>query len=362
MDELNDEQKEIVTTPYKKVVVVSCASSGKTKCLTERTKFLLNNGVNASDIVLLTFTNSAAEEMRTRIGNNDGLFIGTIHSYANRLLIAKNIDTSRLIEKEDFEGLFKKIFNHPECIKPVKYLLLDEAQDSSESQFNFIMNMVNPDSFFMVGDFNQSLYSWRDSRPDIFIEISKRKDVHVYRLTKNYRNGINILNFAKNIINKSNPIYEDNSIPMKTSFGDVIQIQPVFSEMYRIIKKQGDYKDWFVLTRTNAQLEYVYNYLTKMGIPCVSFKRSKINNDELFEKMKEEKVKVLTIHTSKGLEAKNVMVIGTGLFSEEEVRIAYVAATRAQDLLIWVMSKRNKHRPGKWNGSYDWEKNIDSFI
>ena len=51
--------------------------------------------------------------------------------------------------------------------------------------------------------------------------------------------------------------------------------------------------------------------------------------------MKDNRVKVLTIHSSKGLENKNVIVTGALLYSEEERKIAYVAATRAENALYW---------------------------
>ena len=52
--------------------------------------------------------------------------------------------------------------------------------------------------------------------------------------------------------------------------------------------------------------------------------------------MNEDTVKVLTIHSAKGLEAKNVAVIGAKFYTEEEKCISYVAATRARDNLYWI--------------------------
>lgn len=77
-----------------------------------------------------------------------------------------------------------------------------------------------------------------------------------------------------------------------------------------LILKRGHYKDWFVLTRTNAELDSILTYLTMRGIPCDTFKRAKISEEEFAKKMAQDTVKVLTIHTSKGLEAKYVVVIG----------------------------------------------------
>ena len=104
----------------------------------------------------------------------------------------------------------------------------------------------------------------------------------------------------------------------------------------RTIKDYGNYGEWFILTRTNAQLDEIAFYLKKEGVPIDTFKRSELDNKELNKKMKQNTVKVLTIHTAKGLEANNVIVIGAKFFSVEERCVSYVAATRARNLLIWA--------------------------
>lgn len=59
--------------------------------------------------------------------------------------------------------------------------------------------------------------------------------------------------------------------------------------------------------------------------------------------MASNRVKVLTHHSSKGLENKNVIVVGTRLYNMEERKIAYVAATRAENALYWCPSFRIGH-------------------
>ena len=84
--------------------------------------------------------------------------------------------------------------------------------------------------------------------------------------------------------------------------------------------------------------------LKRCNIPCDSFKKSELDQAELNVKMKENTVKVLTIHSAKGLENKNVIVIGARAYNDEEKRICYVAATRAKETLIWMTSKPQKKR------------------
>src|SRR3954464_15069187 len=89
--ELNEQQHEAVTAPPGPALVIAGAGSGKTRTLTYRVAYLLENGVLPSSILLLTFTNNAAREMLDRVANlvpNDiaGLWGGTFHSIGNRML------------------------------------------------------------------------------------------------------------------------------------------------------------------------------------------------------------------------------------------------------------------------------------
>ncbi|EDY18516.1 UvrD/REP helicase [Chthoniobacter flavus Ellin428] len=89
--ELNPQQHEAVTAPPGPALVIAGAGSGKTRTLTFRVAYLLENGVLPQNILLLTFTNKAAREMLDRVANllpNDisGLWGGTFHSVGNRLL------------------------------------------------------------------------------------------------------------------------------------------------------------------------------------------------------------------------------------------------------------------------------------
>lgn len=338
---LDQYQKEIVESSEKKIIVSSCPASGKTTVLTERVKYLLNNGADPSRVVVITFTNAAAEEMKKRIGNYSDLFIGTIHSYANQLLLRAGISTNKVLSEENFDKLFPLIEAHPEAIKPVDHLLLDEAQDSDFNQWRFILKMVNPDSYFIVGDKDQSIYGFRGGRPDIFDDISNSSDVTTYYLKRNYRNGSCILNYAERMLNKWG---NEKAIPKAEKEGMVIEYEGSNEGLVKKIQADGNWGDWFILSRFNRQADMMLNLLQKNGIPCDSFKRAGLSSEELEEKMHDNTVKVLTIHVAKGLEAKNVVVMGANFNNEEERRISYVAATRAKEKLYWVKGAKKKKK------------------
>lgn len=340
--ELNDIQKVIVETEEPKVLVISAAASGKSTVLAARLKYLLEKGEDPSKIVCITFTNAAAEILRGRIGNYPSLFIGTVHSYCNRLLLMSGYDTSKIINDENFDELFEIIKDRPQAIKEVNHLLLDESQDSTEEELYFMIEMIRPKNYMLVGDYKQSIYGFRHACPTYILELSQDWDVMTYDLNKNYRNGSKILSFAKDIIKKNGKQYIDYSIPMRGVEGQVIEGEFTSAQIAQAIKNDGHFNDWFVLCRTNSELSYIKSYLEKSGIPCDSFKRAELDAQEFADAMARDTVKVLTIHTSKGLERKNVVVIGARFYNADERCVSYVAATRAIDKLIWVTNKPKK--------------------
>lgn len=89
--ELNPEQYAAVTAPFGPALVLAGAGSGKTRTLTYRVAWLLDQGVRPSEILLLTFTNKAAREMLTRVedltgANRQHFWGGTFHHIGQRLL------------------------------------------------------------------------------------------------------------------------------------------------------------------------------------------------------------------------------------------------------------------------------------
>src|ERR1700680_467816 len=89
--ELNDQQYQAVTSSPGPALVLAGAGSGKTRTLTYRVAWLLDNGVEPESILLLTFTNKAAREMVARVTDllpleTRAIWGGTFHSIGNRLL------------------------------------------------------------------------------------------------------------------------------------------------------------------------------------------------------------------------------------------------------------------------------------
>ena len=351
--EINEIQKAIITTKEPKVLVSSAAASGKSETLVNRIKYLLATGVDPSKIVAITFTNNAASVMLERLNYPVGLFIGTVHSYCNYLLRSGAVDTSRLLDDEKFDDLFPLIEENPYCFKEVEHLLVDEAQDSTALQFKFF-ELIKPKNFMYFFDVRQSIYGWADADPDYLIKKGWEPDVKVFRMKKNYRNRPNILYFARKFVWKLGYGYEDDSVAMRhDSTGIVFEDEMTPSQVIEELKHvtaPGRYKDWFLLCRSNDDIALFQKLLTKAGIPNDTFKQADLSNAQIKERINADTIKVLTVHSAKGLENKNVIVYNLRAYNDEESRLCYVAATRAMDVLYWIKvpSKKKKKVVTTW--------------
>lgn len=342
--ELSKEQERVVRSKEKHILVIASAAAGKTRTLTERVKYLLENGVDPKKMVVLTFTNHAAQEMKERLGNPSCVFIGTIHSYCAYLLSKGNVDISSVLEEERFDELFSLIKEHLGCVEEVDYLLMDESQDTTGELASFILDVMKPKNYAFFFDPRQQIYDFSGSNPERIYALAKRDDVTVYWLNDNYRNAREILNFAKRILFSLSNFYQDTSHAKRIEKGKIVEIDYDPYYLLATIPKKDSYRDWFILCRTNNEVQHIADFLKQYKIPVDTFKQGDLTKEELSFKMRMNTIKVLTIHSAKGLEAKNVVVIGARFWNEEEKRLSYVAATRARDLLIWMKTKPNRKK------------------
>jgi len=91
LEDLNPVQREAVEHPDGPAVIVAGAGSGKTRVLTYRIAYLIQNGVSPYSIIAITFTNKAADEMKKRVvdlvgGVGDKMWVSTFHSACVRIL------------------------------------------------------------------------------------------------------------------------------------------------------------------------------------------------------------------------------------------------------------------------------------
>jgi DNA helicase-2/ATP-dependent DNA helicase PcrA len=347
-------QEDIVNAPEPVIFVEASAAAGKSATIVEKVKRNLNTG---KKVVAFTFTNMAAGEMKKRLGisNSDEIYIGTIHSYCAQLLLRKGIEEARrAIDQENFDELFELIDEHREAIEPVDLIICDEAQDSDELQFRFMFDLIHAPEYFICYDRRQSIYQWAGARPELLDDYAEKLNATIYSLNENYRNAPRILGFAKELIEKTG-MYDD-SIPMRKDRQGVVKSVPYSKQVIvESINTTRQYNRWAFLARTNAEVDDLCRILASARIPYDTFKQGDLKKEELDDRMSANTVKVLTMHSAKGLEWDFVGVYDARFYNREERCLAYVAATRARDGLLWL----TKPRLPRYNGEkvYDWSFN-----
>jgi len=178
---LNEQQRSAVLHINGPLMIVAGAGSGKTKVLTTRIAHLMANGVDAFNILALTFTNKAAKEMKARIedilGNNEArnLYIGTFHSVFARILRG---EAPRLGYPNSFT-----IYDTDDAKSVVKTVISELTLDDKLYKPNTVYNRISAAKNALVGyeEYRNDYYiqqeDMRSNRPaiaQIYEAYSKR--------------------------------------------------------------------------------------------------------------------------------------------------------------------------------------------
>ncbi|MCD6417337.1 UvrD-helicase domain-containing protein, partial [bacterium] len=291
-NELNPQQQAGVFATEGAVLVLAGAGSGKTRMLTYKIAYLIEEGgIAPHSILAVTFTNKAANEMRERIkfllnSSISVKWLGTFHSICGKILridgdkigipsdyliydaedsrnlvreiiidlghdiktiapkkvanaisrlkrklispdefsnAAKNtaeklvsdiyrrydelLRRAKAVDFDDMISLVVKLLGTNEAVmkkysEKFQYILVDEFQDTNESQFAFLRHLTAVHkNITVVGDDDQSIYSWRGAQVKNILEFPKIfPDCKIIKLEKNYRSTGHILSAASGVI------------------------------------------------------------------------------------------------------------------------------------------------------------------
>ena len=353
---LNPCQKEAATTIEGPLLVLAGAGTGKTKVITCRIAYMIEQGIPPDWILGVTFTNKAAREMRERLDQmvppelSAKVTLGTFHSFCARILhrfiqlaghynssfsIADDADQvslarqaaaelgyskeeidskavvgyisrkkndmqwpadalaadsdnyqyaafARIYERYqqmlelqntlDFDDMLlltlKLLEERPEVLKycrdHYRYLLVDEYQDTNQTQFRIIQLIAGEKmNLCVVGDDDQSIYSWRGAVVSNILDFPKlfpcAKEI---KLEQNYRSTNAILQTANAIIAENSARYDKNLWSAKGQ-GEPVRVfrvedgeaeaRFVVDVMEQILSREPDrcWSDFAVLFRSN---------------------------------------------------------------------------------------------------------------
>tara|TARA_B100001063_G_scaffold58124_1_gene52370 strand:- start:33764 stop:35992 length:2229 start_codon:yes stop_codon:yes gene_type:complete len=369
LNSLNNQQKLAVTSTEGPLQVLAGAGSGKTKVLTTRIVHLIQEKkCFGQQILCVTFTNKAANEMRERVVNLVNSksiafpWLGTFHSICNKMLrrnaeavglksnftIIDTLDQIKLIKKileaenidikknppkqiayyidqwknkallpqdiklknkefnlinglnvykiyqqrlkimncvdfgdlilhvvtilkkfEDIKKIYKKNF---------KYILVDEFQDTNYVQNLWLKLLTNEKkNICVVGDDDQSIYSWRGAEVKNILEFKETFDnLETVKLEQNYRSTENILNSATSLISNNedrlnkkiwSDLGEGEKVKIKSYFDGLSEASGVSDIIEQNLSKKFKLNSISILVRASFQTREFEERFIKIGLP-----------------------------------------------------------------------------------------------
>ncbi|NDO19356.1 DNA helicase PcrA [Lachnospiraceae bacterium MD329] len=369
LSNLNDRQKEAVMETEGPVLVLAGAGSGKTTVLVNRIAYMISEkNILPWNILAITFTNKAANEMKERIDKLLGdtannIWVGTFHSvcvkilrtcidllgYGRDFIIYDTADTRTLMKeclrelnideksfphrnvlsiisnaKNDlmdaptFENIYRndyrmniisKIYyryqtklrknnaldfddiilntvkilsENPDVLAKYrdkfKYILVDEYQDTNNSQY-LLINLLAGEhhNLCVVGDDDQSIYKFRGANINNILNFNDDfPEVKKITLDQNYRSTQNILDTANSVIKNNNGRLgkslwtsqgEGEKVLVYTGTNEYDEARYIAKEVKEHFNEIGTFSDCAVLYRTNAQSRVIEEMLMRENIP-----------------------------------------------------------------------------------------------
>ena len=369
MSTLNDKQLEAVKTVEGPLLILAGAGSGKTTVLINRMAYMIKEcGIAPWNILTITFTNKAANEIKNRLEialGEEGMDVwaSTFHSMCVRILrrdgeqmgyrsgfaiydaadqltlmkeCLKELNYSdkdfppksmlaiissakdQLVTPEAFLSVYgsdyrmQKISNiytlyqkklqknnavdfddlimqtvflfesHPDVLayyqKKCRYIMVDEYQDTSHSQYRLISNLAKEHhNICVVGDDDQSIYKFRGADISNILDFEKQfQNAKVIKLEQNYRSTSPILDAANAVI-RHNTGRKDKKRWTEKTQGTVTQLYYARNEhdeafhiadtVQELVRQGKSYKDIAILFRMNAQSRVIEETLLNNAVP-----------------------------------------------------------------------------------------------
>lgn len=217
--------------------------------------------------------------MPDRVANKDDHFAQVYEAYQQRL---------RAYNAVDFDDLLfltvRLLKQHPEVLEKYRrrwhYLLIDEYQDTNESQYELVKLLVGSHhNLCVVGDPDQSIYSWRGANIQNILNFEKDyPGARVVRLEQNYRSRSNILDAANALIAHNRGRYEKN-LWSDLGAGAKIQVHHLESDRDEVLmvldairkhQREGvPLNEMVIFYRTNSQSRIFEDALLSRHLPYV---------------------------------------------------------------------------------------------
>ncbi|MEA5140286.1 ATP-dependent helicase [Arcicella rigui] len=253
---LNEPQREAVQHIDGPLMIIAGAGSGKTRVLTYRTAYLIEKGVDPFQILLLTFTNKAAGEMRQRIENavgNDGknLWMGTFHSVFAKIL---RFDGKHLGYTSDFS-----IYDTDDSKSLIRAIVKERGLDDKIYKPNVVYNRISGAKNRLIGPdeyLNNPVIAADDAAAKL-PEMGKLYKLYALRCFQANAMDFDDLLYNTNILFRDHPAVLDK-YQRKFKYIMVDEFQDTNISQYLIVKKLSELSKNLCVVGDDAQSIYAF--------------------------------------------------------------------------------------------------------
>ncbi len=343
-------------------IIHGVAGSGKTMILGFRAMQLARE--MGKPILVLCYNKTLAARLEQLIGErglSEKVQVYNFHKWCRKMLVAYNEPLPPGNGKAFFEALPPAVIAGVDRgqIPRFQYgaVLIDEGHDFEPDWYKLIVQMIDPatNSLLVLYDDAQNIYGQADRRKISWKSLGVQAQGRTTILKLNYRNTLEILSvarvFASELLESRGddddgvPLIAPESAGRRGALPELVRTDTAAAQLDVLIARLRDehahgrpYSDMAVLFRNQWEGERLHEALQRIDIP--SRLADSTGKHTLF--VVEDSVKLVTMHSSKGLEFPFVIIPGLGSLPKpgqneaDEARLLYVAMTRATEHLLLI--------------------------
>lgn len=343
-------------------VIHGVAGSGKTMILGFRAMHLARE--LAKPILVLCYNKTLAARLEQLIGErglSERIQVYNFHKWCRRMLDAYHVELPEQGSANYFDQLVERVIAGVERgqIPRDQYgaVLIDEGHDFEPDWYKLIVQMVDPatNALLVLYDDAQNIYGKADRRQFTWKEVGVQAQGRTTILKLNYRNTLEILAVARGFANEllsardggedGVPLIAPQSAGRRGAVPELIRVGTAAAQLDMLIAQLREehehgrpWSDMAVIFRNQWEGEKLHEALKRVEIPG----RLAEGNGKGSLFLVNDAVKLVTMHSSKGLEFPLVIIPGLGSLPKQgkdeadEARLLYVAMTRATERLVMI--------------------------
>ncbi|MEO6800190.1 MAG: 3'-5' exonuclease [Rhodanobacter sp.] len=343
-------------------VIHGVAGSGKTMILGFRAMQLARE--LAKPILVLCYNKTLAARLEQLVGERglgEKVQVYNFHRWCRKMLVAYHVDLPVQGSEDFFGQMVQKVIDgvDRDQIPRFQYgaVLIDEGHDFEPDWYKLVVQMIDPatNSLLVLYDDAQNIYGNTNRRKISWKSLGVQAQGRTTILKLNYRNTLEILSvarvFARDLLRSRSddddgvPLIAPESAGRRGAVPELVRTDTARAQLDVLVARLRDehshgrpYSEIAVLYRNQWEGEKLHEILQRLAIP--SRLADNAGKQTLFAV--EDSVKLVTMHSSKGLEFPFVIIPGLGSLPKEgqneadEARLLYVAMTRATEHLLLI--------------------------